>query len=1421
MFSTTTEATRRSASPAGGFGSRAHGQANAFGFDGAGDVSSKKDKRKKQNGAKPAFNPFAQNAGTAKPGQGDKRGKRQVQPFGDMNDDNDRTRSSASDGPSSPPGSEPESNDPYARRIYRQLHADGITPPPWPSNPGRDGSKSAMARFREKHEDYRQRVRRSLTKAGLIDDPNKRKKLSEAISFKGICEDMCPEYEKIQRITESDVVKAEKTGGVADLSHMVKKLARSAAGQEAPLPMDVRSTRALGLSLDYMFGTLLREDENLRHLHGFVWDRTRAIRRDFAFFSTMSESELKTQIYVLENIARFHVTALHLLPQFVSPGDRIEDLFSEHQELEQLGKTLLSLRDIYDDCRAQDITCENEAEFRAYYLLFHGRDPAIVESLQLQWDPRFWDESEEVRIALSLVEAMHNNQDFVGSVKHKEDGPLLACTSAYMTFFDIVESVSTSYTMACFAECHFPHVRRAILQAVKRALTRPKNPIEDVTAEALNEFLRYDTVEQAIEFAELHGMSFTPNPEDPNNVHKYGLVLRDRASVPYAKVDHQFSRRLVENKRGNATLPQILRRTVYDRVSSSTYLPNGGREESLFVEDTAQPGLSSPNMAPTEPGMTTNQPVFGAGAFGTASSTQPQPKAPKTQGGFIVESDSESDTEAPRKALPTFGGIAAKPGAWQQTNGASNPFSTTSSITATQGVITTQSQANPFAPSGAVGESKAEPKPNPFASAPGFGTKTGNAAPTKLNPFAGAFQPGSSGTTPSASPFETPKPSFGQASPFSAAKQPAATEGVVSNSSAFAKPSTVAPVSQVFGAPTTSTTTQSAVGASPGAPKAASSVFATPGATPSIFGKAADNTPKGPQAATGSPAPFASAPSGTVPPVASGATSSPPSAGLLGAAKPGLLGQTGPQVSFPPLVSSAAAQPSTKAVSQSPSTNQGKPFSSGLLGTVTPAAPSASTGPPTLGLDKPARAPSTASPLPADKAPEPPKEPPGPPRDLLGDFTNWFVKGDGGLMSDFIVESVRLITRDAFEQFTKESEENRRREEEERIDAEVEKFRTYNLSLKYFYRWKRNAREKRLRAVRRKGRDEMRAFLAARQAADRKARDDALRASQRPGGSVPGQETPEHSKEFLELMKSKRQAKRDATDSLLASGVLSGLKQEREMARAIVNEELGSSNGSQSSRRPSFSSSVGTSRKEGSKTQALRRMYFDQPERFRRSLPSLSSEDRGSPGPTKRSSNASSRWRLKAMGIVPLEDGTAVPESLAREMTASGMLRYSRSVSPWRRRRMSATSAVQSGMQRSPPTSYGGAGNSPVNNTTLNSKRKRDDASTSDLGLVDGGSNKRVMSDTDRPGIGSAVEASPANKRKRAVDDDDDGGDADSPTTDGVAQKRILSDAERVTMELQALRAEMEEGTEWYKSQIERFRSESEARGTPWFDESI
>lgn len=500
--------------------------------------------------------------------------------------------------------------DPFAKKVYDRLRKEGITPPAWPSQPGDPKSKAEMAKFRDKYEEYRKKVRVALTKASLIDDPDKRKTLQNAIDFRGICEDMCPEYEKITRITELDVPQHEKDArtGYAKTSRMVKKLARSAAGQEAPLPMDVRSTAALRRTLDYLLDDLLRDDDNLPGLHGFLWDRTRAIRRDFTFFSSPTADDLKTQAYVLENVARFHVTALHLLSQ---PGKAGED-FVEQQELEQLGKALLSLRDLYDDCNAQGITCENEAEFRAYYLVFHAHDSNTIEMLQRQWKPHFWRDSDDIRTAVSLVEALQNTTDFHGPLKA---GPSLAASNAFHSFFRIVEDPSVSYTMACFAECHFPQLRRSILRAVKRALARPKDPANDLTAAALNKFLHFDTVQEAIDFAKLHGIDFIPDGQAPLDISRQFLALNNREPLLHPRLHHQFSQTLVEKKRGNRPLPDVIHKTIYEDANASFQFGSGSfstqEEESLFVQDSEQEPETATNSPPIEAQPPTTFSAFG------------------------------------------------------------------------------------------------------------------------------------------------------------------------------------------------------------------------------------------------------------------------------------------------------------------------------------------------------------------------------------------------------------------------------------------------------------------------------------------------------------------------------------------------------------------------------------------------------------------------------------------------------------------------------------------------------------------------------------------------------------------------------------------------------------------------------------------
>ena len=510
-------------------------------------------------------------------------------------------------------------SDPFARKVYEQLHKDGISPPQWPSKPGDAQNKAEMAKFRERYDAYRDRVRTSLTRSGLIDDPEKRKTLQDAIDFRGICEDMCPEYEKVTRIHENDVPQPEKDPNttVPSPSRMIKKLARSAAGQEAPLPMDVRSVPSLKRTLDYLIDDLLRNDGNLPVLHGFLWDRSRAIRRDFTFFSSLTPEELRTQVYVLENIARFHVTSLHLLSE---DGKAPED-FVEQQELEQLGKCLLSLRDLYDDCSEQGIDCENEAEFRAFYLLFHANDPSILEILQRQWKSKFWKDSDLVRTAVSLVEALQNTNDFHGSLKA---APSLAASAAHHSYFRIVESASVSYTMACFAECHFPQLRRSILRAVKMALTRPKEATKDVTAADLNRFLRFDTVEEAIHFARLHDLEFTPDNLSPSDISRQHLILDNRAPLPHQRLQHQFSQRLVESKRGSRPLPEVIHRTVFSS-GAQTQTQDGTREESLFVSE--PDGEAIPPRQPSNSPQEKAQPsMFGWSQFGGGVSTKDKGK---------------------------------------------------------------------------------------------------------------------------------------------------------------------------------------------------------------------------------------------------------------------------------------------------------------------------------------------------------------------------------------------------------------------------------------------------------------------------------------------------------------------------------------------------------------------------------------------------------------------------------------------------------------------------------------------------------------------------------------------------------------------------------------------------------------------------
>ncbi|KAG9239322.1 SAC3/GANP/Nin1/mts3/eIF-3 p25 family-domain-containing protein [Amylocarpus encephaloides] len=501
-----------------------------------------------------------------------------TKPFGQ----NGNTQSTRLSRPATQPSfanSNPESSD-LAKAVYHTLQQDGIAAPPWPKvMPGDPRYAPAVDDYWRTCKDYRAKVRASLIRAGLLDDPDKPKKLSEAIDFKGICEEMCPDFERVTRINEQSVESAERTGGHVDLRKMVKALARSAAGQDAPLPMDVRSPAALRRTLDYLLDTILGDEEdNLPKVHSFLWDRTRAIRRDFVFQSTTLDTiGMVDQIYCLERITRFHVISLH---QMLRPGVVTKDQFSEQQEVEQLSKSLLSLNHAYNDCNDLNIDCPNETEFRAYYTLFNCRNSGSLQTVQ-DWGRKVFEKADEVQAAVALIESLQNIWDVRGPLAPHSATDV--AQNAFSKFFTIIEDKDVSYTLACFGEMHFNAVRKSILKTILASYRKQRDQTKDWTLSKLNVYLRFDDENEIISFGEQYGLRF----DEVDGEDILSFESDEGPTDPFPPLPQAHSWTLVERKRGKHALPATIHANVFDESTPGE--PNErvaeDDEESLFVPD--------------------------------------------------------------------------------------------------------------------------------------------------------------------------------------------------------------------------------------------------------------------------------------------------------------------------------------------------------------------------------------------------------------------------------------------------------------------------------------------------------------------------------------------------------------------------------------------------------------------------------------------------------------------------------------------------------------------------------------------------------------------------------------------------------------------------------------------------------------------
>lgn len=281
---------------------------------------------------------------------------------------------------------------------------------------------------------------------------------------------------------------------------MVKRFRRSAAGYDEQLPSDIRPPAVLQKTLDYLINDVIGGPEPLHKVHKFVWDRTRGIRNDFSIQQVTKIDDLRIAIDCFERIARFHILSLHQLSKSRDTG------FDHHQEREQLNNTLLSLMYYYDDSRHK-LASPNEAEFRAYCIIFEIQDQRPDLEDRAQNLPRHILKDPRVQIALKLYGAAGNTSDEQGPLRPRSR--FLTAQANTGGFWNLVQSNAVSYMMACVAEIYFGLVRRTALQAISKAYRAKRGGqvrMEDWTLKDLTNALGFDDENKTKQYFRLNNV---------------------------------------------------------------------------------------------------------------------------------------------------------------------------------------------------------------------------------------------------------------------------------------------------------------------------------------------------------------------------------------------------------------------------------------------------------------------------------------------------------------------------------------------------------------------------------------------------------------------------------------------------------------------------------------------------------------------------------------------------------------------------------------------------------------------------------------------------------------------------------------------------------------------------------------------------
>lgn len=370
-------------------------------------------------------------------------------------------------------------------------------------NPAMGGAQVQQPSMRKKPQ--RPSASESATAPAPVDfssnDDSNKAELSSAVNLDGTCIDMCSPAERELHIRVDELSGFEKCfpdqpGREREL--IIKRFQRSSADHKLDIPSEVRPPGVLRRTQLYIEQEIMDRERagvdprlnpprvpEIIELYNFCWDRFRMIRKDFVLQNYRGAGGRVHPIAldVHERVARYHILSEHELIEVPS--------FVAQQNMEQLGQTLKSLNELYDESRNvgdPSYLSPFEAEFRAYFILCtldNGRGLDVLKFVKGLHKSIV--DSPQVKFAMKVFVARH--------------------TSDYFQFFMLLRQAT--YLQSCLLFRYLPGIRSTALQRMNRAFRNQPYPLVD-----LMNLLCFDDIDHAGSVCSQHGLVITQQDED-------------------------------------------------------------------------------------------------------------------------------------------------------------------------------------------------------------------------------------------------------------------------------------------------------------------------------------------------------------------------------------------------------------------------------------------------------------------------------------------------------------------------------------------------------------------------------------------------------------------------------------------------------------------------------------------------------------------------------------------------------------------------------------------------------------------------------------------------------------------------------------------------------------------------------------------